>query len=188
MPFATTLVYPPTAQAVQLVHIDTLGEADRTLVATALKSRQNSQSPYSSFQCGAAVRGTNGLVYGGCNIERCSYSQSTHSEQSAVDALIAANGPIGIESLAVFGAPKGTICKFVRAEQMGEFDPITLIQATVKPCGHCRQIIWENCLGNADVRIMCVCPNGLIMVTTIGTLFPMSFGPADLGIDYARTT
>jgi len=170
---------------ISLLNIRDLDEDEREVVLAAIRTRENSQSPYSSFRVGAAVQSVRGDIYSGCNVERCSYTQSTHAEQCAIDGMIAHEGPVGIRSLACYGAPKGIEFEAFK-DEYDAVDGIALVNSTVKPCGHCRQIIWENSLGNFTTRIMCVCPNGLVMTTTIGALLPLPFGPADLGIDYTK--
>lgn len=183
MPFIKQVKIMPRFVSVHSVF--NLGEDERELVLAAIRARDRSQSPYSNFRVGAAVQSVSGSIYQGCNVERCSYTQSTHAEQCAIDGMIAAEGPVGIRALACYGAPKD-----IKNEPFtgvyDEIDAETLVQETCKPCGHCRQIIWENSLGRQHVRIICVCPNGLVMVTSIGALLPVPFGPGDLGIDYNK--
>ena len=48
-------------------------DADRELVQAAVKAMEKSYSPYSGFPVGAAIRGTDGRVFAGCNIENVSF-------------------------------------------------------------------------------------------------------------------
>ena|SRR3989344_6083485 len=138
---------------------------DQCLVRQALEARQNAQPPYSNFYVGAAVLGSDGGVSKGCNVERANYTSTSHAEQVAIDSLIASNGPVGICAIAIVGAPR-------------DKEP----NAAVWPCGHCRGIIWENCLGNKNVRILTVVSKDEVEISTIGELYPNAFGPEDLGI------
>ena len=47
---------------------------DQELVARAAAMRSRAVAPYSHYQVGAALLGSNGKVYGGCNIETAAYS------------------------------------------------------------------------------------------------------------------
>ncbi len=141
---------------------------ERELVQAALDARAHSQSPYSNYCVGAAVRSISGSLSRGCNIERANYTSSSHAEQVAIDGLIVAHGPAGIAAIAVAGAPRGIFP-----------------DAPVWPCGHCRAIIWENALGNEHVSIITITGPDEVEVSTIGELYPKPFGPEDLGIKIA---
>lgn len=152
-----------------------LTDQERELCAHALRVRKNAQAPYSGYTVGAAVLACNGSVYIGCNVERCTLSQTTHAEQNAIDNMIAQQGSSKITAIAFAAASKMTDIVLP--------DYITVDPAVHgSPCGHCLQIIWENCYGDAHVKIIAVMPDGRVGVTTIGQALPMRFGPLDLGI------
>lgn len=146
--------------------------SDRELVFLAKQAQANSQSPYSGFKVGAAVLNISGDVSLGTNVERCTYTQTTHAEQNAIDSMVSQHGPIAIDSLAI---------NAVNCENNFLIDEVKL-EDLIFPCGHCLQIIWENCL-NADVKIISYLGNDLVAMTTIGSLLPVRFGPSDLGIN-----
>jgi cytidine deaminase len=157
---------------------------DYELIQQAFLVRNNAQAPYSNFHVGSAIRSQQGNIHKGCNVERCSYTQSTHAEQNAIDNMIAQEGPAKILAIAVVAAPstqKQEFLDFIDAEIIfGE--PLG-----VAPCGHCRQIIWENSFNDPSVIIYLVNVNNKkIYVTTIGELLPCPFGPCDLGISYGE--
>ncbi|MEX2437805.1 MAG: hypothetical protein WD449_00965 [Candidatus Babeliales bacterium] len=83
-----------------------LEKQQQELLRLAVKARSNAQAPYSHYAVGAAVLSQNGGMYSGCNVERCSYTQTTHAEQNAVDTMIAHEGSVKIEAIAVVGAPQ----------------------------------------------------------------------------------
>ena len=151
--------------------------SDQRLVVSALGVRLNAQAPYSNFWVGVAIRNEEGKIFTGCNAERCTYTQSTHAEQSAVDTMIAECGPVKICGLAVVAAPKSVDFDNLNNEWPSE---------PIMPCGHCLQIIWENCMGDDKVPIINFLPNGEIFIATIGDLLPIRFGPEDLGVDLTR--
>ena len=146
-------------------NIKQLSAEEHHLVRKALDARQNAQSPYSNFCVGAAVLAANGIVSMGCNVERANYTSTSHAEQVAIDGLVAQIGPIGIRAIAIAGGMRGK-------------DP----DAPVWPCGHCRGIIWENCLGNQKVHVIAIANLLEVEISTIGELYPRPFGPEDLGI------
>ena len=51
------------------------------------------------------------------------------------------------------------------------------------PCAECRQVIWEFCDNNPDVRIIGATTEGEIELMTIGEIYPYPYGPATKGID-----
>ncbi len=157
---------------------DSLEKGQQALLESAIKARSNAQAPYSKFFVGAAVLSENGNVYFGCNVERCSYTQTTHAEQNAIDTMIANEGPTKIRMLAVVGAPQSE--KII----------VSSLSSSPRPndkaaiCGQCLQIIWENCFDDASVEILVLLGSDKIAKLTIGDLLPMPFGPSDLGVDY----
>ena len=145
---------------------------DQYLLFFAKQAQANSQSPYSGFKVGAAVLDMSGNTSLGTNVERCTYTQTTHAEQNAIDSMVAQYGPIAICSLAI---------NAINHENHLSIDEVKL-EDLIFPCGHCLQIIWENCL-DADVKIISYLGNDLVARTTIGSLLPVRFGPSDLGIN-----
>lgn len=158
-------------------------ELEHQLIAAAIRARLLSQAPYSQYYVGAAVL-SNGRIFSGCNVERASYSQTTHGEQCAVDTMIAAQGPSKIEALAVVGGPASAAFTLKKIPSV-PYKPSFVIDVA-KPCGHCRQIIWENCFGDSSVPIIMPTSVGYIAKAAISDLFPFCFGPLNLGIDYQK--
>ena len=143
-----------------------LSELEQRLVQLARQTRLNAQAPYSNFLVGAAVI-AEGLYSGvGCNVERANYASGSHAEQVAVDSLIAKYGPTRLVAIAIAGAMRGK-------------EP----SAPIWPCGHCRQIIWENCAGDVNVRVITCRGDDEVEIATIGELFAKPFGPLDLGVN-----
>lgn len=163
-----------------LTSFEALTPQQQLLLQQAAQVRKNSQSPYSNYAVGVALLAANGAIYAGCNVERCTYSQCTHAEQNAIDTMIAASGTTKLVALAVVPAPKNQKIQFPCAIT----DDISTIEQLAMPCGHCLQIIWENCFGDPNVQLLCLQINGQIACTTIADALPMRFGPQDLGINY----
>lgn len=162
-----------------------LSDRQKRLLMDAAKVRLNAQAPYSHYYVGVAILSKNGTTYRGCNVERASYTQTTHAEQNAIDAMITKEGPQKIEMLTLIAAPK-TVCITLpppyKASKLSKMD----IKNIPVPCGHCLQIIWENCFNDPTVPLISLTGNGLITITTIGNALPMRFGPETLGIDYSK--
>ncbi len=169
-----------------MMEFEDLSQEEKHLLEIARNARQNAQAPYSSnFLVGAAVlTEKTKSVYGGCNVERVTLSQTTHAEQNAIDSMVRWEGPVKISKLAFVLGPGNVSISMPphrSKEQIYKFNKITV------PCGQCLQCIWENCHGDDRVQIFSVLPNGLISRITIGDAFPLRFGPANLGIDYSKT-
>ncbi len=128
--------------------------ADRLapLIQAARDAMQRAHAPYSNFPVGAALRGRDGKIYAGCNVENAAYPEGWCAETSAIAALVLAGGQ-AIEELVVMGR--------------GE--------ALVTPCGGCRQRIRE--FAAADIPIHVCGPEGLRRSFTLAQLLPQSFGP-----------
>lgn len=167
-------------------YFEELGRGDRELLQSAEKARKNAQAPYSNFFVGVAVRSTkSGIMYSGCNVERATWTQTTHAEQNAVDSMVVAEGPVKIESLALVAAPAADENAECYALKKDDGKPINVEMALV-PCGHCLQIIWENCFNDPSVRMLSRLPDLRVSITAIGDALPIRFGPKELGVDYLK--
>ena len=58
------------------------------LFAAAREAREKAYAPYSRFAVGAAVRGTSGRIYAGCNVENAAYPVGTCAEAGSIAAMI----------------------------------------------------------------------------------------------------
>ena len=128
---------------------------DEAMLALARHAMAAAYAPYSKFNVGAVVRGGNGKLYAGCNVENAAYPQGWCAETSAIAAMIA-DGERRIVEVAVIGAGA----------------------ALVTPCGGCRQRLREFA-GEATPIHICS-PDGLRKTVTLGELLPFSFGPENL--------
>ena len=59
-------------------------EEIKALVDRAIEYRLAAYAPYSKFKVGAAVLGTDGKIYGGCNIENASFGLTNCAERTAL--------------------------------------------------------------------------------------------------------
>lgn len=129
------------------------------LASLAIMAREKAYAPYSNFLVGAALLCDDGTVYSGCNIENAAYSPTNCAERTAVFKAVS-------EGKRIFTAI--AICAGKQGEHL---QPVT-------PCGVCRQVLRE--FANDDFEIICALSDDNYTVTTLGALFPNSFGPQDL--------
>jgi len=115
----------------------------------ALRARENAHAPYSHFRVGAALKGTDGAIYTGCNVENATYGLTVCAERVAVFKAISE------------GARK-FVCLAVAADT----------ETLTPPCGACRQILWEFC---GDIPIILVNPRGKSETLQLKELFPRAF-------------
>ncbi|MBU6297793.1 MAG: cytidine deaminase [Alphaproteobacteria bacterium] len=126
------------------------------MVELAKQMVARSYSPYSRYATGAVLRGANGKLYGGCNVENAAYPQGTCAEASAISVMVA-DGEKRIAEILVIGSGPEIIT----------------------PCGGCRQRLREFAADNTLVHLCD--PSGVRRTVTFGELYPMSFGSAHLG-------
>ncbi len=126
------------------------------MLALAQAMRGRAYAPYSKFPVGAVVRGANGKLYGGCNIENAAYPLGNCAEATAIFAMVA-DGEHKIVEALVLG-PDGEL---------------------ITPCGSCRQRLRE--FASDDLPIHLAGPSGVNRTVTLVALLPLSFGPGHLG-------
>ncbi|MEK7151795.1 MAG: hypothetical protein AAB784_03765 [Patescibacteria group bacterium] len=174
---------------IDVLNYDELTSTENTLLKRACQVRLKAQAPYSHYWVGCSLATDKGYYFDGCNVERVSWTQTDHGEQNAISSAIAHLGPMSIKSLAVVGSP----------ENQKVLWPPKKIKSTIKKvsdicpsCGHCLQIIVENCFnkfGDYDPSVTLLGYNGStgeIYRTTIGDALPMPFLPKHLGVNYAH--
>lgn len=125
-----------------------LDAADRALLDAAATYRARAYAPYSRYQVGAALRGADGAVYGGCNVEHIVFSLSCCAERVGIFAAIA-QGTTSFDTCAV----------------MTDSSP------PAAPCGPCRQMLRDF---GVD-RVILGNTSGEVVVTTMAELLPMAF-------------
>jgi cytidine deaminase len=114
---------------------------------------RHAYQPYSGLSVGAAVLGSDGQIYTGCNVENASFGLTLCAERVAAAAAVAGGGrPL----LAIVVVGPGT-------------DPLP-------PCGACRQFLWE--LGpEAWIRMV---GSRRSAESTLSDLLPGAFSNKDL--------
>lgn len=125
------------------------------LKAAALDVMGRAYAPYSRFKVGAAIRGANGGLHVGCNVENAAYPQGTCAEAGAIAAMIAAGETRIAEIHVIADCP----------------DP-------VPPCGGCRQKIAE--FAGPDVPVTLHTLDGKTRIMTVAEMLPGAFLPHHL--------
>lgn len=131
------------------------------LIETALEARKMAYAPYSKFKVGAALLGSNGVVYKGSNIENAAYSATNCAERTAFFNAIM-DGQKEFEAIAIVGGDE--------AASTLDYCP---------PCGICRQVMREFC-DPKTFEIILGKTEGEYKVFTLEQLFPESFGPENI--------
>lgn len=121
----------------------------KALVAAAKKIRARAHAPYSGYQVGAAVRGDDGVIYPGANVENASYGLTLCAERNAVSAAVLAG------------------CKKLTAVAV-----VTDSNPPAAPCGMCRQALAEFAL---DLPVILVNLDGVELETSLEALLPHAF-------------
>jgi len=120
------------------------------LFQAAREARRRAHAPYSRFAVGAAVRGSSGAIYAGCNVENASFPEGWCAETSAIAAMVLAGERVIAEICIVADGP-----------------------ALLTPCGGCRQRIAE--FGAPRTRIHSANCHGVRRTFTLAELLPASF-------------
>ncbi len=127
---------------------------DPDLLAAAKTAFDRAYAPYSNFQVGAALLGTDGKIYAGCNVENASYGLSRCAEQTAIQKMVS-EGVRGFSKAVVY----------------------TLASPPSSPCGACRQVLFEF---GENAEVVMVNDKNETRVFTVSELLPAGFGPRDL--------
>lgn len=132
------------------------------LMQLAKEARKKAYAPYSKFQVGAALLTKEGKVYLGCNIENAAYGPSNCAERTAFFKAVS-EGERNFQAIAIAGGQEGTDAG-----------------STCAPCGVCRQVMREFCEPK-EFQIILEDGKGGFLCFLLEELFPMGFGPENLG-------
>lgn len=124
-------------------------EPPQDLVKAARAVAANAYVPYSGFPVGAALRGADGRIHAGANVENGSFGLTRCAEQSAVLALVSSG-----------------------SRQFSELAVHTDASPPASPCGSCRQILAEF---SPDACVWLVNSQGESIRTTVRELLPLGF-------------
>ena len=130
--------------------VATLSARDQRLVRAAREVRRHAHAPYSGFKVGAAVRGRDGRVFAGCNVENASLGAGICAERSAVVQAVAAGlRPGDLEAVAVYAQSS----------------------SPTPPCGMCLQVLVEF---GRDLDVFLAGGSGM-QRTRLAALYPEPF-------------
>src|SRR5688572_28048968 len=112
---------------------------------------EQAYAPYSDFRVGAAVRGDDGSIFIGCNVENASFPAGLCAERAAVASAVARG-----------------VRRFTHLVIATEAD------APTPPCGMCRQVFVE--FGPPrDLEVLSVTRNGARAKWSLNDLAPSPF-------------
>ena len=123
------------------------------LIEAARRAQQQAYAPYSRYRVGAAVEGSDGSVFAGCNVENASYGLVMCAERVAIGAAVA-----------------GGVREFRRVVVVSDSEP------PAPPCGACRQVIFEFA---PDAEVLAVGPRSSHR-WTMRELLPAAFSGSQL--------
>ena len=134
------------------------------LIQKAFEAQENCYTPYSHFDVGAALLGTNGKIYQGCNIENASFSPTNCAERTAFFKAVS-EGQRTFSAIAIVGNKSGEVAK--------EY---------CSPCGVCRQVMMEFCDPKEFKIYLAKDRNNYsdYIEYTLEEILPLGFGPNDL--------
>ena len=127
---------------------------DKDLVELAFTMLDKAYMPYSHFPVGAALEGTDGRVFTGCNVENAAYGSCICAERTALVKAVS-EGCRAFTRIAVVGN-SADYCW---------------------PCGSCRQMLYEFA---PNLRVLVARGDGQFQTTTLAELFPHGLGPKSL--------
>ncbi|MGN1316388.1 MAG: cytidine deaminase [Acutalibacteraceae bacterium] len=129
---------------------------DKELYGKAVKTMENSYSPYSNCKVGAALLCKSGKIYTGTNIENAAYGPTVCAERVAFFKAVS-EGERDFLKIAVAGGKNG------------------VINGVFAPCGVCRQVMREFC--GDDFEILLGETPETYKTVELKELLPLSFSP-----------
>lgn len=133
----------------------------KLLVEKAFEAQKFAYTPYSNFNVGAALLGTNGKIYQGCNVENAAYTPTNCAERTAFFKAIS-EGQRTFSAIAIVG----------NKADSEEYDYCA-------PCAVCRQVMAEFC-DLKEFKIYLARSKDDYKEYTLGELLPLAFTGANL--------
>lgn len=128
---------------------------DQELVERAFTMLERAYVPYSHFPVGAALEGTDGVIYTGCNVENSAFGSSLCAERTALVKAVS-EGCRTFRRLAVAGNSTDYCW----------------------PCGSCRQMLYEFA---PELEVLVANKDHSFVKYRLRELLPQGFGPTSLG-------
>jgi cytidine deaminase len=125
------------------------------MIELARRAMAEAYAPYSRFSVGAVLRGANGKLYAGCNVENAAYPQGCCAEASAISAMVLDGERRIVAVLVMADGPQ-----------------------LIAPCGGCRQRLSE--FADEKTPVYLCGAEGLRHIVSLGELLPLGFGPKNL--------
>ncbi len=136
-----------------------LKDVEKQLVDLAKEATQDSYSPYSHFQVGAALILENGEIFKGCNQENASFPAGICAERSAIFSAGASYPGVAVTHLAI------------AAYHNGDF-----VEDPCSPCGICRQAILEfETISGKPIEVILVGKEKNYILSSVKDLLPLCF-------------
>ncbi len=132
----------------------------KELIRQAIGAMEHAYTPYSNFRVGAALLGSNGKIYQGCNIENAAYTPCNCAERTAFFKAVS-EGTKEFEAICIVGGKDGILTEFTA------------------PCGVCRQVMMEFC-DPCKFQIILAMDEEHYQIFTLKEMLPMGFGPGNL--------
>lgn len=132
----------------------------KELIRQAIGAMDHAYTPYSNFRVGAALLGSNGKIYQGCNIENAAYTPCNCAERTAFFKAVS-EGTKEFEAICIVGGKDGILTEFTA------------------PCGVCRQVMMEFC-DPCKFQIILATDEEHYQIFTLKEMLPMGFGPGNL--------
>ena len=132
----------------------------QALIREAFAAQKFAYVPYSRFHVGAALRGKNGQVFRGCNIENASYTPTNCAERTALFKAVA-EGVTEFTDIAVVGSRRGEVNEQITS-----------------PCGVCRQALFE--FGGPELNVILAKTPEDFIERSMDELLPFGFGPSNV--------
>lgn len=134
------------------------------LIQKAFEAQDNCYTPYSNFNVGAALLGTNGKIYQGCNIENAAFTPTNCAERTAFFKAVS-EGQRTFTAIAIVGnMSNASECEYC------------------SPCGVCRQVMMEFCDPKKFKIYLAKDRNNYsdYIEYTLEEILPLGFGPNNL--------
>ena len=119
---------------------------DAELIDQSLNARAMAYVPYSNFAVGAALLGSNGRIFNGCNVENISFGLTMCAERVAIGQAVAA----GVKDFVAIAIASDS-------------------SEPVVPCGACRQVLAEFA---PNLRILSSTLSGVKCEFSLAALLP----------------